>query len=351
MKCYNAISIEMNKATVLFLLAFICVFNLKAQIPPGYYNGTEGLYGEELKAVLHNIIDGHDEPTYNELRDYILPESDEDPQNSNNVILLYTGRSQAKSTFGGGVNDWNREHVWAKSHGDFGNDPPCGTDAHMIRPTDASVNSDRGNKDFDEGGQQHSEATGCYYTTYTWEPRDAVKGDVARMILYMDVRYEGDNGELDLTAVDAVNTSPAPEHGRLSTLLDWHEQDPPDAFEINRNNVVFSYQDNRNPFVDHPEFVYAVWGTSAGINEAGTKLDAGFYPNPVASTLYVNLNTPSASVQLMIYNSTGNRVVTDIIESGSATIDCSKLPAGLYILRLTDEQSGSSYVSSFVKMN
>lgn len=341
----------MNRALILFFISCIWVLNLKAQIPPGYYNGTEDLYGEELKAALHNIIDDHDEPSYNDLRDYILPESDEDPQNSNNVILLYTGRSQAKSTFGGGPDDWNREHVWAKSHGDFGNDPPCGTDAHMIRPTDASVNSDRGNKDFDEGGQQHSEATGCYFTEYTWEPRDAVKGDVARMILYMDVRYEGDNGELDLTAVDAVNTSPAPEHGRLSTLLDWHEQDPPDVFEINRNNVVYSYQDNRNPFIDHPEFVYDIWGESAGMKETGTWPDAGFYPNPVVNTLHVRMNTTYTGVQVLIYNSIGNKVVSDIIGSGSTTIDCSKLPAGLYILSLFDEQSRKSYVSSFMKMD
>ncbi len=283
------------------------------------------------------------------LRDFILPESDEDPQNSNNVILLYTGRSQAKSTFGGGANEWNREHTWAKSHGDFGNDPPCGTDAHMIRPTDVSVNSDRGNKDFDEGGQQHSEATQCYFTEYTWEPRDAVKGDVARIILYMDVRYEGTNGELDLTAVDAVNTSPAPEHGRLSTLLEWHEQDPPDAFEMNRNNVVYSYQGNRNPFIDHPEFVNNIWNPSAGIAEK-IILDVGFYPNPVSSTMHVSLYTVTELASLTIINLIGEELIQQSIPgSGTTDIDCSDLPAGLYILRITDEQSRGTYASSFMK--
>ena len=333
----------------LFAIAFMTL-GLKAQIPAGYYDGTEGLYGAQLKAVLHNIIDNHDEPSYNDLRDFILKESDEDPQNPNNVILLYTGRSQAKSTFGGNSNEWNREHTWAKSHGDFGNDPPCGTDAHMIRPTDVSVNSDRGNKDFDEGGTQHSEATGCYYTSTTWEPRDAVKGDVARMILYMDVRYEGDNGELDLTAVDAVSTSPAPEHGRLSTLLEWNEQDPPDAFEINRNNVVYSYQDNRNPFIDHPEFVNEIWGANAGLSENKPKLDAGFYPNPVRSAINISLNTTSSDVKLSIYNAMGAEIMVRSLDGNMrSTIDCSNLPSGLYILRLYDEQSGGSYVSSFTK--
>lgn len=340
----------MNRSLIgLFIFCF-CAIKLFAQIPPGYYDGTEGLYGTELKAVLHGIIDNHDEPTYNDLRDYILPESDEDPQNSNNVILLYTGRSQAKSTFGGNVNEWNREHVWAKSHGDFGNNPPCGTDAHMIRPTDVSVNSDRGNKDFDEGGQQHSEATGCYFTQYTWEPRNAVKGDVARMILYMDVRYEGDNGELDLTAVDAINTSPAPEHGRLSTLLEWHEQDPPDDFERNRNNVVYSYQDNRNPFIDHPEFVYNIWGPSASLSEKISILDAGFYPNPVRNELHITLNQPNSKIKLVIYNAIGYPVISNVLDgSEEAVVDCSSLMAGFYVLRLSDEQSLSSYVSSFIK--
>lgn len=339
-----------TRSNLIFLIAVLFFGSLNAQVPPGYYNGTEGLYGEQLKAVLHGIINDHDEPSYSDLRDYILPESDEDPQNSNNVILLYTGRSQAKSTFGGGINDWNREHVWAKSHGDFGNDPPCGTDAHMIRPTDASVNGDRGNKDFDEGGQQHNEATACYFTDYTWEPRDAVKGDVARMILYMDVRYEGTGGELDLTAVDAVNTAPAPQHGRLSTLLEWHEYDPPDAFEINRNNVVYSYQGNRNPFIDQPDFVYDIWGPNAGLVEDQDKLEVSFYPNPVREILYVNPHVEQGEVRISIINATGQTVVAHDAEgNGSAEISCSGLASGLYMLRVTDEQSRRTYVSSFMK--
>jgi len=339
----------MKKTTLALWLSCLIISTVDAQIPPGYYDGTQGLYGEALKSALHATIDGHDEPSYSDLRDFILPESDEDPQNSDNIILLYTGRSQAKSTFGGGANEWNREHTWAKSHGDFGNSPPCGTDAHMIRPTDASVNADRGNKDFDEGGQQHQEAMGCYYTENTWEPRDAVKGDVARIILYMDVRYEGDNGELDLTAVDAVNTSPAPEHGRLSTLLEWHEDDPPDAFEINRNNVVFSYQGNRNPFIDHPEFVYDIWGPSAGMKQLGNSLNAICYPNPVKSVLYISTND-NTILQYRISNPIGVVLGSgEIMTSTTNNIDCSNFSAGVYYLQLVDEQSGNTYVSTFIK--
>ena len=339
------------KTIIYFVILIFLTYGAGAQIPPGYYNGTEGLYGEELKAVLHDIIDDHDEPSYSDLRDFILPESDEDPQNSNNIILLYTGRSQAKSTFGGGINDWNREHVWAKSHGGFDNDPPCGTDAHMVRPTDASVNADRGNKDFDEGGQQHSEATGCYYTDVSWEPRDEVKGDVARMILYMDVRYEGDNGELDLTAVDAVNTSPAPEHGRLSILLEWHEEDPPDAFEINRNEVVYSYQGNRNPFVDHPEFVYEIWGESAGIENPLRGSAVLLYPNPVCGEMHITINKQlSGIMQYKIYSYAGQAFYNGEFEAtNNFSIDCSNIPGGFYFISLQNEQSGDTFVSSFVK--
>jgi hypothetical protein len=133
-------------------------------------------------------------------------------------------------------------------------------DVHNLKPADASVNQSRGYKDFDIGGEQHPEATGCYFTTYTWEPRDEVKGDVARIIFYMDTRYEGGNGESNLTVVDEVNTFPLPEHGKLSTLLQWNEMDPPDEFERNRNNVIYSWQKNRNPFIDNPEYANLIWG-------------------------------------------------------------------------------------------
>jgi endonuclease I len=330
-------------------LSLICFF-AASQIPPGYYDGTEGLYGEQLKAVLHNIIDDHIEPSYNDLRDFILPESDEDPQNPDNVILLYTGRSQAKNTFGGGINEWNREHVWAKSHGDFGNDPPCGTDAHMIRPTDVSVNADRGNKDFDEGGQQHPEASGCYYTSYTWEPRDEVKGDVARMILYMDVRYEGDNNELDLVAVDAVNTSPAPEHGRLSTLLLWHEQDPPDDFEVNRNEVVYGYQQNRNPFIDHPEFVSRIWDPAVKVDEMHSLTNTDIYPNPAKTKVYIHSESNADQLNVTVYTLMGNRLISLNTNGTCMTVlDCSVWPEGLYFIHVRDEQSGSTYVSKITK--
>ena len=233
------------KKTILFLGLLIASIQLIIAQPTGYYNGSEGNDRAQLKSILHNIIKGHVECSYTEVKN-ILKDSDRDPENFNNVILIYTGRS-SNNDYGTGGNSLNREHVWAKSHGNFGTEPPAGCDAHNLKPADASVNTSRSNKDFDNGGEQHGEATECYFTDSTWEPRDAVKGDVARIIFYMATRYEGDAGELDLEVVDAVNTYPNPEHGRLSTLLEWNMQDPPDEFELRRNNRIFVWQKTSFP--------------------------------------------------------------------------------------------------------
>ncbi|MDP9579082.1 endonuclease [Priestia megaterium] len=225
-----------------------------------YYRTATEKTGNSLKTELHNIIDHHTELSYSAVWE-ALKKTDEDPANANNVILLYTGRSQAKGTNGGGVDDWNREHVWAKSHGDFGTAMGPGTDLHHLRPTDVSVNSTRGNLDFDNGGTEHSEALGNYFDSDSWEPRDEVKGDVARMLFYMAVRYEGDvSDEPDLELNNTVNNGTAPYHGKLSVLLQWNAQDPVDDRERRRNDIIYSdYQHNRNPFIDHPEWVNEIW--------------------------------------------------------------------------------------------
>ncbi|MES9792023.1 endonuclease [Priestia megaterium] len=225
-----------------------------------YYRTAAEKTGNSLKIELHNIIDHHTELSYSAVWE-ALKKTDEDPANANNVILLYTGRSQAKGTKGGGVDDWNREHVWAKSHGDFGTAMGPGTDLHHLRPTDVSVNSTRGNLDFDNGGTEHSEALGNYFDSDSWEPRDEVKGDVARMLFYMAVRYEGDvSDEPDLELNNTVNNGTAPYHGKLSVLLQWNAQDPVDDRERRRNDIIYSdYQHNRNPFIDHPEWVNEIW--------------------------------------------------------------------------------------------
>jgi endonuclease I len=337
----------MNRKTLLFILLLGISFGLTAQIPPGYYDNAQGLNGTALKSALHNIIKGHTEYSYNDLRDFILRDTDEDPDNSNNVILLYTGRSQSKNSFGGGANDWNREHVWAKSHGDFGNSPPCGTDAHHIRPTDASVNSSRGHKDFAMGGQQHSEATGCYFTEYTWEPRDEVKGDVARMIFYMSVRYEGGGGEPDLEVVDQINTYPQPKHGKLSDLLEWNMQDPPDDFETHRNDVIYGYQNNRNPFIDHPEYVNAIWNPSSSSSSLAYSYNITIFPQPATDRISIRSDDLVKDYyDITIYNLFGQVVYTsdDTYCNGIVmTLELPELKPALYIIQInSDNQSYTS---------
>ncbi|MDI3387716.1 endonuclease [Streptomyces sp. B-S-A8] len=224
-----------------------------------YYQDAIGKTGPELKAALHTIISDQTKLSYDQVWD-ALKKTDEDPANTSNVILLYSGRSQSKDTNGGDPDQWNREHVWAKSHGDFGTSTGPGTDVHHLRPTDVSVNGTRGNKDFDNGGEELSEAPGNFTDDDSYEPRDAVKGDVARMILYMAVRYDGDDGFADLEPNDEVNNGSAPAIGRLSVLKQWHAEDPPDDFEKRRNQVIFDdIQHNRNPFIDHPEWVAEIW--------------------------------------------------------------------------------------------
>jgi endonuclease I len=348
----NLTKLRFTAATI--ILPFILSGALPADIPAGYYDDAEGKVGAELKAALHDIIKGHVEFPYTssstDVWD-ILKKTDRDPNNSDNVILLYTGRSQEKEyqdhgssvdytqydNGNGTYNDsWNREHVWAKSHGDFGTANGAGTDVHHIRPADRSVNSDRSNLDFDNGGGPHVEATGCRYDSDSWEPRDAVKGDVARMIFYMAVRYEGDNGEPDLEVVDYVTNWGYPDypkypiHGKLSTLLEWHFDDPVDDWERNRNDSIFTYQRNRNPFIDSSGFVTRIWIDTTGQSGNSNLFFSEYiddyslypcYPNPFNPTTTIQYDLfKETTVTLRIYDLRGIVVNTLVKEKQGAGI-------------------------------
>jgi len=225
-----------------------------------YYKSALGLSGPALKSQLHTIVTPMTKLTYDQVWD-ALEVTDQDPANASNVVEIYSGRSISKTLNGGGVDDWNREHVWAKSHGDFGTATGPGTDIHHLRPEDVTVNSTRGNKDFDNGGTAVAQCPDCFSDADSFEPRDAVKGDVARMVFYMAVRYDGGDGFADLEPNQSTSNGTAPYLGRLSVLLAWNAQDPPDAFEMRRNDVIYDqFQHNRNPFVDHPEWAASIWG-------------------------------------------------------------------------------------------
>ena len=247
---------------VAFCAAMVVVpsaMSAPAGVPLGYYDAAEGKTGADLHAALHDIISTGDHLTYDEVWD-ALKVTDEDPTNPANVMMIYSGATMSENANGGGADQWNREHTWAQSHGDFGTSPGPGTDLFHLRPCEVGVNSTRGNLDFDNGGDAVPDAPGNLVDGDSFEPRDAVKGDIARGILYMAVRYDGDDGFADLEPNDSVDNSSTPYMGRLSVLLSWHAQDPPDAAEQTRNDLIYDqYQHNRNPFIDRPEWADAIW--------------------------------------------------------------------------------------------
>lgn len=295
------------KNIYLTLIMGIFAFSSFSQdIPEGYYDGTEDLTSEDLKLKLHQIIRGHVVYTYGDFRDTILPDLDEDPDNSDNIILMYKGTSIPKENFASNSEQdyWNREHTWPKSHGFADDTDTAYTDVHNLRPSDASVNTSKSNKDFNElehtADNEEGEAADTYTDSDFFEPRDAIKGDVARILFYMDTRYESKS--LDLELVDRSSYSGDPEFGVLYTLLKWHEEDPVSDEEISRHEGAYGYQGNRNPFIDHPEWVAEVYGDVTGplllVDDYGFSQDFGnvVYEDTLTQDLDLNAYNLSGDV-------------------------------------------------------
>jgi len=195
-----------------------------------------------------------------------LTYTDEDPSNTDNVILWYTARSQAKSTNGSGAastnpDNWNREHSWPKSHGFPDEGQLAYTDIHHLRPSDISVNGSRSNLDFDNSDSPLAESPSNRIDSDSFEPRDDIKGDVARMMFYMDTRYEGAGSDNvnDLVLVNRLTSAAEPNLGFLCTLIAWNNADLVDASEQSRNDRIYELQGNRNPFIDNPSWVATLY--------------------------------------------------------------------------------------------
>jgi endonuclease I len=224
--------------------------------------------GSELKDALCRILNtGVKTNSYGSRLDDILQVTDRHSTNgsSSQVRCIYLQS---------GITAFNKEHIWAQSHG-IDASGPAYSDLHHIRACNSTMNSTRGDKDFDnrQNISGVTEVNGCWYTSKAWEPPDAAKGDVARAVLYMDVRYENKyNGKVDLETVDSIGTSTdGNQLGKLSTLIAWNELDPPDDFERRRNELIYTtYQYNRNPFIDHPTWVRAVFDPTNFTEEAIT---------------------------------------------------------------------------------
>jgi endonuclease I/PKD repeat protein len=268
-------------------------------IPAGYYDAVNTTTGAALRASVHATIDDHTKIPYTSTGTdtwIVVEAADTDPANSGRVLDVYLNASFPK--YGAGNLDYNREHVWCKSFG-FPNDGASNypyTDCHHLFICNDSYNSARNNKPYGTVGGTATEyptqlvggiggGSGVYpgwsnwSNTTLWETWWDRRGDVARALLYMDVRYEGGThgatgyAEPDLILSDnlaqiegsntGANLSVA-YMGLRATVLQWHLDDPVDDKERARNDAVYSYQGNRNPFVDHPEWVACIFVDNCG---------------------------------------------------------------------------------------
>lgn len=256
--------------------------------PSGYYSGVDASSASRLRATLHAVIDDHQRFPYTSTATDtwdVLEFADEDPLDPGRILDVYENMSYPK--FGGGNTYYSREHTWPKSYGfptdGAGNYPY--TDMHMLMLSDSGYNSARGNKPYgnctasctEYPTQAHAGAGGGsgvfpgnsnWANASIWQTWSARKGDVARAILYMDVRYEGGKhgvtgaSEPDLRLTDDLgliqttgSNADIAYMGLLGVLLQWHAEDPVTEAERLRNDAIHSYQGNRNPYVDHPEWV------------------------------------------------------------------------------------------------
>lgn len=310
--------------------------------PYGFYNTLDGLSEIHLKQALQNIIAN---PNLVRAQTYadiiaILKQADQHPENSNQVWLLYTEQGRAKLDFqttSNNLGTWNREHLFPRSLAGYNSieadEIPDGkaiywtthadslrhgnSDAHAIRAADGPENSSRKNQFYGQYNGPDGN-TGSFY------------GDVARSVFYLAIRYNGlriINGFSGMTG----------EMGDLETLLSWHHKDPPDDFEMHRNNIIYSWQFNRNPFVDLPELVEYIWGnkqdevwnTPLPIHTS-TLEQIQVSPNPTVGELHINGYNGVATLDVFSVagQQLGNYQVTS---SESIKIN---LKPGMYILKI-----------------
>ena len=252
--------------------------------PSGYYDSVTP--GANLRIQLESIMStGHSVTSYDDFK-YISSDFDTDPDNRNKILLCYD-RSSVYGDWDSG-NSWNREHLWPHSR-----QPSSGFqgDPHSLRPCDPDINSRRGNLPF--GGET---LTGSFRKSGSyWFPGDADKGDVARSMFYYSTRYN----------MKLVNGTPSGyEMGDLASLLRWHYKDIPDDFERYRNHIIYSeHTNNRNAYIDHPEYVWSVYGG----NDNDTQIYVGdSADSDGGSELAITLDSDSNTEYTITINKTGN---------------------------------------------
>lgn len=319
--------------------------NVASSQPVGYYDALDAKSNDELRQAVQNIIADPNvvrAQTYTDIID-ILYEADQNPANSNQVWLVYSEEGRAKLDFQTSSDNegkWNREHTFPRSRAGYNSirddDDADGinvfwntsadslrhgnSDAHALRAADGQENGSRNNK-------HYGEYVGPDGTLGSF------RGDVARSVLYMEMRYNG---------LQIVNGFPDVDGqlGDLATLLEWHRNDPPDDFEMNRNNVIYNWQRNRNPFIDQPALVEYIWGDKVGEEydqSVSTKnvesLEVDVYPNPTENSIYINGLDDEAVVD--VFSFSGKRIRTYKIERDTR-IDLN-VPQGLYTISIQSD--------------
>ena len=307
----------MKKLTT-FLLGFLFSMTL-AQAPATYYDGTSGLTGAALKKKLSQIItDGAQDKGYDGLFNaYPSTDTDSFYENDGSVLDMYSENPTGADpyTYKHGQKKcgnysvegdcYNREHVIPQSF--FGKKTPMVSDVHHIRPTDGKVNGMRSNYPFgkvnnpsylSKNGSKTGPSVSPGYTGTVFEPIDEFKGDIARMVFYFVTRYESRLSGFSSGGMLGNSAYPGLQEWEKDVLMTWAVQDPVSPAEIVRNNASYIFQGNRNPFIDHPEWIQTIWGTQIIDNEA-----------PSTPTNLAVASTSTASANLTWTASTDNIAV------------------------------------------
>jgi endonuclease I len=322
---------------ILATLIFVLTFCASAQIPSGYYNTASGT-GFTLKTQIHYIIDNHNERTYNDVWDFISDyELDTYFENDGTILDIYSENPSGTDSYNfikisnqcgsnGSVEGdcYNREHSFPKSW--FYDGYPMYTDIHHLFPTDKIVNGQRSNYPYGEvssatftsqnGSKVGSGRSGLGYSGIVFEPIAEFKGDLARAYFYMATRYEDVVNNWSSDMLDG-SSDQVFETWALDMLMTWHVNDPVSPKETDRNNNAYNFQGNRNPFVDHPEWVDEIWGYGS----ANSPLITVTAPSNGLDFGQVGAGNSSASQS---YTLSGSNLLGDILISLSAPFELSQ---------------------------
>ncbi|MGB3592120.1 MAG: endonuclease [Nonlabens sp.] len=355
----------MKQITLVFLT--LCYY-ATAQPPSGYYSSASGLSGYALKSQLANIIAaGQNTRGYGELLDlYFISDNDVyyDANQSDTVLDLYSENPLGPDPYNYTRNDncgnfnregvcYNREHIFPQ--GFFNQQTTPRNDAHHVIPTDGWVNGGRSSFPFGEvdlanpasitvysNGSRRGASATPGFTSTVFEPIDEFKGDIARMLLYFATRYENNHNDSSWDNPNSSINDPRDgskgrfyEQWYVDLLVQWHVQDGVSQREIDRNNDIFNYQNNRNPFIDNPQFVEMIWTTTAGsADQILSQLSIA--PNPSPGRFYINTSAPVDTV--VIYSLSGR-----IVASYSNTESFYLNKSGIYLAKVTVEGQSKTY--------